>query len=64
MRLLKSDKVPLLKGLTAIPLVLNPDKDAEIETLTEGRLDCFNHAVRKIVLGFECQLSITPYSFY
>lgn len=44
-RLLKSDKVPLLKALTAIPLALSPDKDPQLETMTEGRLTCFNHEV-------------------
>jgi len=45
MQLLKSDKLPSLKELVAIPLLLNPDKDQELQTLTEGRLEFFNHAV-------------------
>jgi len=45
MRLLKSDKIPHLKSLIAIPLSLSPDKDQVLETMTEGRLPCFKHEV-------------------
>lgn len=45
MRLLRSDKVPLLKALTVLPLSLNPETDQALGTMTEGRLNCFNHEV-------------------
>ncbi|CAL8112711.1 unnamed protein product [Orchesella dallaii] len=45
MRLLRSDKVPLLKALTVLPLSLNPEHDQALLTMTEGRLNCFNHEV-------------------
>lgn len=45
MRLLRSDKVPLFKGLTVLPLSLNPEPDQTLTTMTEGRLGCFNHEV-------------------
>lgn len=45
MRLLRSEKVPLLKGLTVLPLSLNPETDQALLTQTEGRLTCFNHEV-------------------
>ncbi|CAG7722775.1 unnamed protein product [Allacma fusca] len=45
MRLLRSDKVPPLKGLTVLPLSLNPEKDPALLNTTEGRLEVFNHEV-------------------
>jgi mediator of RNA polymerase II transcription subunit 8 len=44
-RLLKSDKLPLLRKHVVIPLALSPDRDTELEKLTEGRVPCFNHEV-------------------
>jgi len=45
MRLLRSDKVPSLKGLTVLPLSLSQEKDQNLLTTTEGRLAYFNHEV-------------------
>lgn len=45
MRQLRSDKVPLLKSLTVLPLSLNPEVDQALLTMTDGRLNCFNHEV-------------------
>ncbi|KAK3584908.1 hypothetical protein CHS0354_021781 [Potamilus streckersoni] len=44
-RLLKNDKVPALRNHVFLPLVLSPDRDAELEKLTERRVMMFNHAV-------------------
>lgn len=53
MRLLRSEKVPTLKGLTVLPLSLNPEKDPALLNLTEGRLEVFNHEVnyRRLMAG-------------
>jgi len=45
MRLLRSDKVPILKALTVLPLSLSQDPDQALVSTTEGRLPCFNHEV-------------------
>merc|ERR1712183_38646 len=44
-RLLKSEKIPPLKNYVLLPLALSPDKDMDLEKLTEGRLMLFNHEV-------------------
>ncbi|GAB1605815.1 mediator of RNA polymerase II transcription subunit 8-like isoform X2 [Argonauta hians] len=49
-RLLKSEKIPPLKNYVLLPLALSPDKDTELEKLTEGRLMIFNHEVVPVYL--------------
>ncbi|CAI9736157.1 mediator of RNA polymerase II transcription subunit 8-B-like [Octopus vulgaris] len=49
-RLLKSEKIPPLKNYVLLPLALSPDKDPELEKLTEGRLMIFNHEVVPVYL--------------
>ncbi|KAL5016587.1 hypothetical protein ScPMuIL_006176 [Solemya velum] len=44
-RLLKGDGMPTLRNHILLPLALNPDRDPEIEKLTEGRVVAFNHDV-------------------
>ncbi|KAI0211905.1 Mediator of RNA polymerase II transcription subunit 8 [Lamellibrachia satsuma] len=44
-RLIKSDRIPQLRGYVLLPLVLSPERDAELEKLTEGRVMAFNHEV-------------------
>lgn len=49
-RLLKSEKIPPLKNYVLLPLALSPDKDLDLEKLTEGRLMIFNHEVVPVYL--------------
>lgn len=44
-RLLSNDKMPAFKNYAVIPLALSPERDTELEKLTEGRVPCFNHEV-------------------
>lgn len=44
-RLLKNDKIPPLRSHILLPLCLSPDRDPELEKLTEGRVFAFNHEV-------------------
>jgi len=45
MRLLKSEKIPMLKTLTVLPLSLSQEKDSSLLASTDNRLACFNHEV-------------------
>ncbi|XP_052080141.1 mediator of RNA polymerase II transcription subunit 8-B-like [Mytilus californianus] len=44
-KVLKNDRSPHLRNHLLLPLALRPDRDAELEKLTEGRVLCFNHEV-------------------
>ncbi|XP_040216823.1 mediator of RNA polymerase II transcription subunit 8 [Rana temporaria] len=44
-KVLKNEKMPLLKNQVIIPLLLTPDRDEEIMRLTEGRVPVFSHEV-------------------
>ncbi|XP_018417068.1 PREDICTED: mediator of RNA polymerase II transcription subunit 8 [Nanorana parkeri] len=44
-KVLKNEKMPLLKNQVIIPLLLTPDRDEEILRLTEGRVPVFSHEV-------------------
>jgi len=44
-RLLKSEKMPLLRNHALFPILLSPDRDPQLEKLTEGRVLAFNHEV-------------------
>lgn len=44
-RVLKNEKVPALRNHLLLPLVLSPERDQELEKLTEGRVVMFNHEV-------------------
>ncbi|XP_072275430.1 mediator of RNA polymerase II transcription subunit 8 [Pyxicephalus adspersus] len=44
-KVLKNEKMPLLKNQVIIPLLLSPDRDEEIMRLTEGRVPVFSHEV-------------------
>lgn len=44
-RVLKNEKVPALRNHLLLPLVLSPERDPELEKLTEGRVVMFNHEV-------------------
>ncbi|XP_074650420.1 mediator of RNA polymerase II transcription subunit 8-like [Tubulanus polymorphus] len=44
-KLLKSDRCPPLRNYILLPLVLNPDRDPELEKLSEGRVLTFDHAL-------------------
>lgn len=44
-KLLKSEKCPAFKNYILLPLLLSPDRDPELEKLTEGRVLSFNHEV-------------------
>ncbi|OWF41398.1 Mediator of RNA polymerase II transcription subunit 8 [Mizuhopecten yessoensis] len=44
-KLLKSEKVPILRNQILLPLALSPDRDQELEKLTERRVFAFNHEV-------------------
>ncbi|KAK2171382.1 hypothetical protein NP493_1073g00021 [Ridgeia piscesae] len=44
-RLIKSDRIPQLRGYVLLPLSLSPERDAELEKVTEGRVMAFNHEV-------------------
>ncbi|XP_013407255.1 mediator of RNA polymerase II transcription subunit 8-B [Lingula anatina] len=44
-KLLKHEKTPLLRNYVLLPLLLSPDRDADLEKLTEGRVLAFNHEV-------------------
>ncbi|KAK3794642.1 hypothetical protein RRG08_003787 [Elysia crispata] len=44
-RLLKTSKMPLLRNYVLFPLRLSPDRDLELEKLTEGRVMAFSHEV-------------------
>ncbi|XP_041359568.1 mediator of RNA polymerase II transcription subunit 8-like [Gigantopelta aegis] len=44
-KLLKSDKIPALRNYALFPVLLSPDRDPELEKLTEGRVSVFNHEV-------------------
>ncbi|KAH9499934.1 mediator of RNA polymerase II transcription subunit 8 [Bulinus truncatus] len=44
-RLLKAEKMPLLRNYVLFPILLSPDRDPHLEKLTEGRVLAFNHEV-------------------
>ncbi|XP_069126649.1 mediator of RNA polymerase II transcription subunit 8-B-like isoform X2 [Argopecten irradians] len=44
-KLLKSEKVPALRNQILLPLALSPERDQELEKLTERRVFAFNHEV-------------------
>lgn len=44
-KVLKNEKVPALRNHLLLPLVLSPERDPELEKLTEGRVVMFNHEV-------------------
>jgi len=44
-RLLKMEKMPLLRNYVLFPILLAPDRDPHLEKLTEGRVMAFNHEV-------------------
>ncbi|CAH1772744.1 unnamed protein product, partial [Owenia fusiformis] len=44
-KLLKSDKMPNLRNQIVLPLALVPERDPEVEKITEGRVMAFNHEV-------------------
>jgi len=44
-RLLKTEKMPLLRNYVLFPILLSPDRDPHLEKLTEGRILAFNHEV-------------------
>ncbi|XP_060073506.1 mediator of RNA polymerase II transcription subunit 8-B-like [Ylistrum balloti] len=44
-KLLKSEKVPVLRNQILLPLALSPERDQELEKLTERRVFAFNHEV-------------------
>lgn len=44
-RLLKTEKMPLLRNYALFPILLSPDRDPQLEKLTEGRVLAFNHEV-------------------
>ncbi|BFY99670.1 hypothetical protein BsWGS_02710 [Bradybaena similaris] len=44
-RLLKTEKMPLLRNYALFPILLSPDRDPHLEKLTEGRVLAFNHEV-------------------
>uniref|UniRef100_A0A0B6ZSV2 Mediator of RNA polymerase II transcription subunit 8 n=1 Tax=Arion vulgaris TaxID=1028688 RepID=A0A0B6ZSV2_9EUPU len=44
-RLLKTEKMPLLRNYVLFPILLSPDRDPHLEKLTEGRVLAFNHEV-------------------
>lgn len=44
-KVLKNERSPHLRNHLLLPLALRPDRDAELEKLTEGRVQCFNHEV-------------------
>lgn len=45
LKILKSDKSPILKNRVLLPLVLNPERDEDLARLTENRVQAFNHEV-------------------
>jgi len=47
---LKNDKMPALRNLTLFPLKLSPNRDPELERLTEGRVAIFSHDVAPLYL--------------
>jgi mediator of RNA polymerase II transcription subunit 8 len=49
-KLMKNDKMPALRNLAVFPLRLAPDRDPELEKLTEGRVAVFNHEVAPLYL--------------
>ncbi|XP_002730817.1 mediator of RNA polymerase II transcription subunit 8-like [Saccoglossus kowalevskii] len=44
-KVLKSEKTPPLRNFILLPLVLAPERDEDLEKLTEGRVPAFNHEV-------------------
>ncbi|XP_077981522.1 mediator of RNA polymerase II transcription subunit 8-like [Glandiceps talaboti] len=44
-KVLKSDKIPAMRNFILLPLVLAPERDEELEKMTEGRVPAFNHEV-------------------
>lgn len=44
-KLLKSEKLPVLRNQILLPLVLSRDRDQDLEKLTERRVFAFNHDV-------------------
>ncbi|XP_070564120.1 mediator of RNA polymerase II transcription subunit 8-like [Ptychodera flava] len=44
-KVLKSDKIPSLRNFILLPLVLAPERDEDLEKMTEGRVPAFNHEV-------------------
>merc|ERR1712110_80932 len=44
-RLLKTEKMPLLRNYALFPILLSPDRDPHLEKSTEGRVLAFNHEV-------------------
>lgn len=42
-KVLSNDKVPPLRNLTVLPLVLSQDRDEELSQLTERRISAFSH---------------------
>lgn len=44
-KMLSNDKVPPLRNLTVLPLVLSQDRDEELCQLTERRIPSFNHDI-------------------
>ncbi|XP_053214559.1 mediator of RNA polymerase II transcription subunit 8-like [Panonychus citri] len=43
MKILKNEKTPPLRNRILLPLLLAPDRDEDLATLTEGRVVAFNH---------------------
>jgi mediator of RNA polymerase II transcription subunit 8 len=42
-KMVSHDKAPPLRGLTALPLLLSPERDEDLARLTEGRVLAFSH---------------------
>jgi len=49
-KLLRNDKMPTLRNLALFPLKLCPNRDPDLERLTEGRVAAFNHDVAPLYL--------------
>jgi len=45
LKVVRNEKMPLLRNLAVLPLQLSPERDEELVKLTESRVQVFNHEV-------------------